>query len=190
MNIINKNIYLDNAFIIDAYQHIQKKDAAVKYTKTTDVSLGLNIVASAGASLKETFEYPISIQSMYTKIESALNEIDTIKITDENYKHLPDIFWMEGLFGIMSSTLNSNKPNAKINYFYSATEKENSNFLCLSTNDVYFTSGYDQLLSQAESFSDHFIIEAKMLIKSLGTNRNFTIASPMVIKKIGNWESK
>ena len=115
---------------------------------------------------------------MYTKIEDTLNKIDTIKVSDENYKNLPDIFWMEGLFGIMSSTSNSNKPNAKTNYFYSVTEKDNSNFLCLSTNDVYFTSGYDQLLSQVESFSDHFIIEAKMLIKSL------------VIKKIGNWESK
>ena len=190
MNIISETIYLDNAFIIDAYQHIQKKDAAVKYTKTTDVSVGINAIAKAGASLKESFEYPISIHSMYTKIESELDKIATIKITDENYKNLPDLFWMEGLFGIMSSTSNSNKPNAKTNYFYSATEKESSNFLCLSTNDVYFTSGYDQLLSQAESFSDHFIIEAKMLIKSLGTNRNFTLASPMVVKKIRNWELK
>jgi len=38
--------------------------------------------------------------------------------------------------------------------------------------------------------ADHFVIEAKMLIKSLGTNRNFTLASPMVVKKIGNWELK
>lgn len=187
-NIINENIYLDNAFIIDAYQNIQKENAAVKYTKTTDVSLGINAIAKAGASLKESFEYPISIQSMYSKIEAELNKIDTIKITDKNYKNLPDLFWMKGLFGIMSSTSNSNKPNSKTNYFYSATEKESSNFLCLSTNDVYFASGYEQLLSQSESFSDHFVIEAKMLIKSLGRNRHFTIASPMVVKKIGNWE--
>ncbi len=190
MQIINDNIYLDNAFIIEAYQHIQKKDVAIKYTKTTDVSVGLNIIANAGASLKETFEYPISIQSMYNEIESTLNKIETINITNENYLNLPDIFWMEGLFGIMSSTSNSHTVNEKTNYFFSATEKENSNFLCLTTNDVYFASGYDQLLSQAEGFSDRFIIEAKMLIKSLGRNKHFTIASPMVVKKIGNWESK
>jgi len=187
MNLLSEIIYLDNAFIVDAYQHIQKEQAAVKYTKTTDVSLGINAIAKAGASLKESFEYPISAHSMYEKIESKLDSIETIALTDENIKNLPDLFWMEGMFGIMNATSNSNQPNAQTKYFYSAASKENKHFLCLSTNDVYFSSGYDQLLSQAEGFADHFVIEAKMLVKSLGTTRIFTVASPMVVKKIGNW---
>ena len=188
MRIVSEIIYLDNAFIVDAYQHIKKDKAAVKYTKTTDVSLGFSAIVKTGASLKETFEYPISAHSMYEQIESKLDTIDMIELSDEIFQNLPDLFWIEGLFGIISSTKNSNQPNAKTNYFYSAGNKEGSYNLFLTTNDVYFSSGYDQLLSQAESFADHFVIEAKMLIKYLGKTRNRTLASPMIVKKVGGLE--
>ena len=168
-----------------------KKDkAAVKYTKTTDVSLGFTAIVKTGASLKETFEYPISAYSMYEQIESKLDTIDMIELSDETFQNLPNLFWIEGLFGIRRFTKNSNQPNEKTNYFYSAANKENSNYLFLTTNDVYFSSGYDQLLSQAESFADDFVIEAKMLIKYLGTAQSYTVASPMIVKKIGDWKSK
>ena len=186
MKIISEIIYLDNAFIVDAYQHIKKNKVAVKYTKTTDVSLGFSAIVNTGASLKETFEYPISAHSMYEQIEPKLDTIEMIELSDETFQNLPDLFWIEGLFGIMSSTNNSNKPNAKTNYFYSMANEKNKNYLCLTTNDVYFSSGYDQLLSQAESFADHFVIKAKMLIKYLGTTPNYVVASPMIVKKIGD----
>ena len=188
MNIINEIIYLDNAFIVDAYQQIKDKDVAVKYTKTTDVSVGINLVAKAGASLKESFEYPISTHSMYKEIESNINEVENIDLTMENHRNLPDLFWMEGIFGIGSITKNSGKENEIKSYFFSAASTENKSSLCLSTNDVYFSSGYDQLIGQAEGFSEQFVIEAKMLLKSLGTTRNHSLASPIVILKKRNWE--
>ncbi len=107
MKIISKIIYLDNAFVVDTYQQIKDKDVAVKYTKTTDVSVGISALAKAGASLKESYEYPISAHSMYKEIEPNLNNIETIELTMENYRNLPDLFWMEGLFGIASITKNS-----------------------------------------------------------------------------------
>lgn len=190
MKIISEIIYLDNAFVVDAYQQIKDKDVAVKYTKTTDVSVGISVLAKAGASLKESFEYPISAHSMYKEIEPNLNDVETIELTMKNYRNLPDLFWMEGLFGIASITQNSGKPNEIKSHFFSAASTENKSNLCLSTNDVYFSSGYDQLISEVEGFSDHFIIKARMLLKCLGTTRNHSLASPMIIIKEGNWDFK
>lgn len=190
MKIISEIIYLDNAFVVDAYQQIKNKDVAVKYTKTTDVSVGISALAKAGASLKESFEYPISAHSMYKEIESNLSNVETIELTMENYRNLPDLFWMEGLFGIASITKNSGKPNEIKSYFFSAAATENKSHLCLSTNDVYFSSGYDQLISEAEGFSEQFIIKARMLLKFLGTTRNHSLASPVIIIKESNWNSK
>lgn len=190
MKIISEIIYLDNAFVVDAYQQIKNKNVAVKYTKTTDVSVGISALAKAGASLKESFEYPISAHSMYKEIESNLNNVETIELTMENYRNLPDLFWMEGLFGIASITKNSGKSNEIKSYFFSAASTENKSHLCLSTNDVYFSSGYDQLIREAEGFSEQFIIKAKMLLKFLGTTRNHSLASPVIIIKESNWNSK
>lgn len=188
MNIVSDVVYLDNAFVVEAYQKLHGKDAAVKYTKTTDVSLGLNAIAKAGASLKESFEYPISTHSMYKKIHDKLNEISTIEVDKNNCRKLPDIFWMDGLFGIMQFTSRVGKPNESINYVFGAASKEKSTELLLATNDVYFSSGYDQLIQNADSFADGFTIEAKMLLKFLGTSRNFSMASPMVVIKKGTFE--
>jgi len=97
---------------------------------------------------------------------------------------------MGGLFGVTSTTSNSGKANESKNYYFSAASKDNSSNLFLSTNDVYFSSGYDQLLSQAEGFSDRFVIEARMLLKFLGTTRHHALAAPMIVQKKGTWELK
>lgn len=75
-------IYLDNAFIVESYENVFGKEVPTKYSKTTDVSLGIkiNMIAKAGASLKETFEYPINTHEMYRKISSELDKIAEISL--------------------------------------------------------------------------------------------------------------
>jgi len=180
----DKVIYLDKGFIVEMYEKVYGKDAPSKYMKTTDVSLGISAIAKAGASLKETFEYPISSSSMYKKLDSNLSEIQEIDLQESDIRDLPDYFWMEGLFGIIS--MKSNQESIRRFNFSAAAEKGEKQ-LFLATNDVYFSSGYDQLLGFAPSFADNYVVKAKMLLKSLGTTRNFSIAAPMVIIKQGNF---
>lgn len=40
-------IYLDNAFIVESYENVFGKEVPTKYSKTTDVSLGINMIAKA-----------------------------------------------------------------------------------------------------------------------------------------------
>jgi len=144
-------IYLDNAFIVEAYEKTFAKDAPTKYSKTTDVSLGFDFIAKAGASLKETFEYPINTHAMYRQLHEQLNKIEEIVLSDSNIRELPDLFWMEGLFGVSSAS--SNKDNIT-RYIFSAAPINGGKNLLLATNDVYFSSGYDQLLSLAPNFTN------------------------------------
>ena len=183
----NEIIYLDNEFIVKKYSEKLGKDAPTRYTKTTDVSIGVNMLAKAGASLKETYEYPISTLSMYEKLENNLDEIEILDLDKCDIKDLPNLFWIEGLFGIIS--MKSNQDEIKRYNFSAASEKENKH-LFLATNDIYFSSGYDQLLNFAPSFADNFTIKARMLLKFLGNTRNFSIAAPLVVLKKENFHTK
>jgi hypothetical protein len=181
----NNLTYLDNAFIVESYENIFNKGVPTKYSKTTDVSLGFNMIAKAGASLKETFEYPMNTREMYNEIKPQLNQIPEISLLDSDIKNLPNLFWMEGLFGIAPSRSSS---DGNI-WRYSFSAEVDKQKLFLATNDTYFSSGYDQLLGLLHVV-DQYAIKAKMLLKSLGNTPNFSIASPMVVIKTGNFEHK
>ncbi len=183
----NEIIYLDNEFIVKKYSEKLGKDAPVRYMKTTDVSIGINMLAKAGASLKETYEYPISTLNMYKQLENSLDEIDILDLNESDIRNLPNLFWMEGLFGIIS--MKSNKEEIERYNFCAASEKGKKQ-LFLATNDIYFSSGYDQLLNFASSFADNFTIKAKILLKFLGNTRNFSIATPLVVLKKENFHNK
>lgn len=187
MNLIDDIIYLDNAFIVESYQKIYKKDAAVRYTKTTDVSFGMNFVANAGASMKETFEYPITAHSMYQKLSKQLSKIELFELRDDNIKNLPEIFWMEGVFGITRMRKTEEGVKGSSTYSFGVTGEDNTQNLFLATNDNYFSTGYDQLLSNAAGFADQFSIKVKVLIKFLGTTNSVSIATPLVMIKTGNY---
>lgn len=176
-------IYLDNAFIVEAYEDVFGKEVPTKYSKTTDVSLGFNMIAKAGASLKETFEYPINTHEMYHKISDELDQIVEISLLSSDIKNLPDLFWVEGLFGIAPSR--STDDGNIWRYSYSAEVDKQKLFL--ATNDIYFSTGYDQLLSLMHVV-DRYAVRAKMLLKFLGNTPNFSIASPMIVIKTGNYE--
>lgn len=182
---LNDVIYLDNAFIVESYENLFGKEVPTKYSKTTDVSLGINMIAKAGASLKETFEYPINTHEMHRKISKELEKVQEISLKTSNIRDLPDLFWMEGLFGIASSC-STDDGNIRR---YSFRAEDNKKILFLATNDIYFSSGYDQLLNLMHVV-DQYAIKAKMLLKFLGNTRNFSIASPMIVIKTGNFEHK
>lgn len=180
---LNDLIYLDNAFVVESYETLFGKEVPTKYSKTTDVSLGINAIAKVGASLKETFEYPINTHEMYRQISKNLNEINEISLADCDIKKLPNLFWIEGLFGITSSR--SSDDNNIWRYFFCVEDA--GKLLFLATNDVYFSSGYDQLLNLMHVV-DRYAIRAKILLKFLGNTPNFSIASPMVVIKMDNFE--
>ncbi len=186
MDLISDVIYLDNSFVVDAYQKLRGKEAPIKYSKTTDVSAGINMVVSTGASLKETFEYSINSYMMYDELLNDLKAISEITIDNNNIKNLPELFWMEGLFGIVSITSNPNKPDEVKSYSFSAQDEKENELIYLSTNNIYFSTGYDQLLANSVGFGNRFVIKARLLLKSLGTSGNLFIASPMVVIKLGN----
>lgn len=179
---LRNEIYLDKAFIVEVYEKYFSKEAPIKYTKTTDVSTGINMIAKVGASLKETFEYSINTYEMYLQINKELNKIEKVSLKDCNIKDLPDLFWIEGLFGIISSR-STNDGNV---WRYSFCAEADNKILFLATNEVYFSSGYDQLLNFTH-ITDRYAIKAKMLLKFLGNSQNFSLASPMLIIKTGNY---
>ncbi|MFA6137003.1 MAG: hypothetical protein WC667_02840 [Sulfurimonas sp.] len=180
---LRDEIYLDKAFIVELYEEYFGKEAPIKYSKTTDVSVGINVVAKVGASLKETFEYSINTHEMYLKMKNELDKIEEISLKDCDIKNLPNLFWVEGLFGIASSR--STDENNIWKYAFRAEADNKTIFL--ATNDLYFSSGYDQLLNFTHVV-DKYAIKAKMLLKFLGNSQNYSLASPMVVIKTGNYE--
>ncbi|MCK9473067.1 hypothetical protein [Sulfurimonas sp.] len=180
---LRDEIYLDKAFIIELYEEHFGKEAPIKYSKTTDVSVGINVVAKVGASLKETFEYSVNTHEMYLKLKDKLNTIEEISLKDNDIKDLPDLFWIEGLFGITQSSSTDENNVLKFSFCAEVDKK----IIFLATNNVYFSSGYDQLLNFTHVVH-RYGIKAKMLLKFLGNSKNFSLASPMIVIKTGNYE--
>ena len=175
---IHDIVYLDNLFVVKEYERITGTKAPIKYSKTTDVNAGINFGAKLGASLKESFEYPIDTYEMFMQIEDTLKEINTITLTEDALLELPDFFWMEGLFGVSYIESKQERQNMFV-------ASQNRNMFFLATNNVYFSSGYDQILNISNAI-DRYCIKAKMLLKFLGKTPNFNIASPMIVIKTGN----
>src|SRR2546422_332676 len=95
-------MYLDTTFIAAAYEEITGSKVVSKITKTDDISAGLSGgVFRFGASAKETKEYPISAQAMFSEIEAKLNEFPELdlKTVDGEY---PPLFWTTGVFCVGS----------------------------------------------------------------------------------------
>jgi len=175
---IHNIVYLDNLYIVKEYERITGAKAPVKYSKTTDVNVGINFGAKLGASLKETFEYPINTYEMFFNIIENLEKKETIKLDENTLSDLPDFFWLEGVFGLSSIGDSEERQNL-------FCVSQNLNMIFLATNDVYFSSGYDQLLTISKA-TYRYAIKAKILLKFLGKTPNFNIASPMVVIKTGN----
>jgi hypothetical protein len=166
MSFIDNEIYLDKEFIIESYQKVTGDKPIIKYERANNQKLGINLGISGEATIHESYEYPVSIYSMYSKIQNELNEkIDIIELTEDNIQSLPDIFWIEALFGIIRVTSNVNTPKEQINYVFTM-EKEKL-FIKLVLNNSYFSSGYGELQNNIRGLDEKFAIKAKVLIKKV-----------------------
>lgn len=182
-------IYLDTEFIIDTYEETTGKKAHASYTKMTHVNAGVNLGAQIGASMRENFTYPLRAKEMYKKCKKSLKQYPICNsLKDIGKDKYSDIFWINGLFGINKITHSSRGKITSEGYKF-AIEQEDcdcSNQLTLIVDNTYFTSGYSQLLDNASISTDTFRIQAKILVKLLGTNFNKKyIATPLIIEKIG-----
>jgi len=185
----NEIIYLDTEFIIDTYEEATGKKTHTAYTKTTNVNAGINLGAQLGASMRETFTYPIRTKDMYKKCKKTIEKYPTCTtlkdIGKENYS---DIFWIDGLFGISKITHSSGGKITGDGYRF-VIEQEDCECefqLILLVDSTYFTSGYNQLIDNASISTGTFRIKAKILVKLLGTQfNNKYIATPLVIEKTG-----
>lgn len=185
---MNEIIYLDKEFIINEHEKTHKI-APIKYTNTTIVEAGINLGASIGGSLRESFEYDIRINDMWIQSQKNLEKnYSSILLTDLSENKNEDIFWMEGLFGIGGVTTTSKGVVTDSYNTYKVAQEEcgcNNEFDVI-LDSSYFTSGYSQLLSSQNSSVNGFKIKAKMLLKILGTvDNNKYILTPLVIEKIG-----
>jgi pectate lyase len=181
-------IYLDKDYIINEYEKTHNK-AEIKYTKSTTVQAGINVGASLGGTLSESFEYDIRVQDMWTECKQEIDKIDKcIRLDDLHSNKCLDIFWIEGLFGI--GEVSTSRSGKIIDSYYTyILGQENCNCdkqLDIVLDSSYFTSGYNQLLNSGNSSISGFKIKAKMLMKILGTlDNNKYILTPLVIEKTG-----
>ena len=185
---MNEIIYLDKEYIINEYEKTHKK-APIKYTKSTTVQAGINIGASIGGTLNESFEYEIRVQDMWLKCKKKLEKIDNCtKLSDLYENKCADIFWIEGIFGInkITNRIGDTIINSYYTFALAQEDCDCKNQLNVLVDNSYFTSGYNQLLSNSNSGTDNFKIKAKMLMKILGTGeKNKYILTPLVIEKTG-----
>ncbi|MDP0494862.1 MAG: hypothetical protein Q7Q73_01515 [Verrucomicrobiota bacterium JB024] len=166
-------VYLDTAFIAAAYEELLGNNVPTKITKTEDISGGINGgFIKAGVSSKETKEYPVSSLRMYEQVSSALNEIESYDMWSLDALRLPDIFWVSGwLLFASSAKIKDGKRLCEDTYFHVARDcSDIEGRLDLVANDMYFTSGYDQLtrFNQTLTFDPHIPIKA--LVRWIYTN--------------------
>ncbi len=179
-------IYLDTSFVVDAYEMIKNKPAPVKVTKSEDINAGLSAgFISAGASVKETKEFPISSHRMYDQIEEKLTELPSIDWETTN-NDLPEYFWIEGVFGATSSQITRNSEVLHHESFfrlYSNLEENRASYI-LVTNDVYLSTGYDQIQKHLTVSCQGFGVEIKGLFRLLSTDiHDSPICAPLIMYK-------
>jgi len=185
----NEVIYLDTEFIIDTYEETTGKKAHVTYGKSTNVKAGLNLGAQVGASMRESFTYPLRSKEMYKKSKKTIKKYPICEtLEDVGKDNYSNIFWINGLFGISKITKSSEGKRTSEGYKF-AIEQEDCECdyqLTLVVDNTYFNSGYNQLLDNASISTDTFRIKANILVKLLGTKFNKKyVATPLIIEKTG-----
>ena len=185
----NEIIYLDNEFIIDKYEEHTGKTAHTTYSKSTNVKTGINIGAQLGASMSESFTYPLRAKDMYKECKKDMGKYPTCKtLKDIGIDECSNIFWINGIIGLSKITHKSRNQITGEGYTFRIEQEECecTDGLTLVVDNTYFTSGYSQLLDSAFISTDSFRIKARILVKLLGTNfNNKYIATPLLIEKTG-----
>lgn len=172
MSFISDVIYLDAAFAAESYQRTFDADIEFSYAKSSD--------SPHSASLKEQFHASLSSHAMYEALYPHIDQITTVKLDQVESMAFPELFWVDGVLG--TGTSKTHKEN--VNYYYfTASDDGGIASLFLATNPVYFATGYDQILTMAPLFTEPFTLQARMLLKYLGSTQYHAIAAPMIVIK-------
>jgi hypothetical protein len=162
-------IYLDTAFIVEAYESITQVDVPVTVTRTTDKSAGFSAgICSVGASTQETKEFPFNSRHMLKEIRQKLDVLPNVDLRTASRTSMPDLFWAEGQFAV-GSTNTSSKGEVihRDEFFRLYPEDEPKKGVCLLAKDIYFSAGYEQVLQHVYGAARGFAIRARVLVKTL-----------------------
>ena len=183
-------IYLDVEFITSFYEESKGITLPTRVTKTADFSSGISAAGfiSLGASTKEQKEYPLDAHAMYDELRASLDVFPHVDLTQVKDSDLPEVFWLDGVFGMAQSSLKRGAQEITSAHYYQFVPSivRNDRFLNLATNDIYFSSGYDQLSKYGPALACDFAIQAKMLVRLLFYDDYYAVAAPVVILKSKN----
>jgi len=187
---LSQLMYLDTAFIVDVYETVTNTQVPVSVSKSVDVSASLSaFFVTGGATTTETKEFPISSHRMFDEIRKSLDEYPTIEFNKIEYSQLPEYFWMRGVFGACGSdTMQGGHVVHRESYFrlYSDLSEQRKS-LILVTNDVYLSTGYDQIQKHLAGSCQGFAISVLGLFKTLAFDIvDAPICAPLVMIKEGN----
>lgn len=182
-------IYLDTSFIVEFYESVKGISVPVRVVKKANVSGSFSGgFVSGGATMEEEKEFPIPSMKMYNELFSELEKFPLIDLEKVQSKEIPELFWVEGVFGGSHSSVVSGsetESSADIFLYQNAIGKP-TRTMPLLTNDAYFVSGYDQIAKHGWALTCGFGIQARMLNRLLCVDKYQPIAAPMVIIKTSN----
>lgn len=182
-------IYLDTGFITEAYESEKEIKVPSKITKKTVYSGEISgLMLKGAASTEEEKDFSISPRQMYGELKPYLTKFPTFDLEKVNWHNLPELFWAEGNFcGGRSSLERGNEAIASATGFQLQSSSEPVKIIMkLVTNDVYFTSGYDQVSRYGYALLCAFGLRAQLLVRLLCIDKYYLLGAPMVIIKKGN----
>jgi len=172
------------------YEESTGKEVPIKVVKTEDMSAGMSaIFLKAGASTKETKEFPFSSRRMYQKLRQQLSTFPTIDLANTDHNNLPEYFWTQGFLWL--GPVDTTREDVVISQdtcfrLDPLVAGKGIKSICLVTNDVYFSTGYDQVLQHARGAASEFNIKVNALIKLLSLQEGFLggpLCTPLVIER-------
>jgi hypothetical protein len=182
-------IYLEPGFITDSYEKLTEDPVPIHVTKSCEGSGELSLgIIKGGATTKVEKQYSVSISKMYEKLLPQLLSFPEIDWQTKRDVDLPEMFWLEGVFGLSRSGLMRGDKELGSSAYYSfcpSLETRPRRDMPLATNDAYFTPGYDQLSRHALSMACAFAIRARLLVKLLYLDPNYPVGALMVGIKLG-----
>lgn len=183
-------IYLDASFIVEVYETIHNRPVPIKVSRTENMGGGVNVgFINLGASTTETKDFPISTRQMYQEVKDTLLSIPTVDLSSVDPKALPEHFWTKGIFGATQTVIQFYGGSTRQDSFFSLyhhLSKERKDVI-LVTNDMYLSTGYDQIQKHLGGSCSGFGIEVHGLFKLLATDPTARpICAPLIMEKLRN----
>lgn len=183
-------IYLDASFIVEVYETIHNRPVPIKVSRTENTGGGVNVgFINLGASTTETKDFPISTRQMYQEVKDVLLSIPTIDLSSVDPNALPEHFWTTGIFGATQWQRQSGRDSIHKESFFSLYHNlgKERHDVFLVTNDMYLSTGYDQIQKHLGGSCSGFGIEVHGLFKLLATDPTARpICAPLIMEKLRN----